>query len=453
MVVRNGEQKFLERMYKKDGNQLVVFYGRKNIGIGALLRDFCKDKKSVYYYARQASEKEQKRMFGIEIEAKFNIKLAENSYDTFFKRIRSGDASKLILIIDEFQRIVKKDPQFIESILRLKSKKLYPGPVFILLVSSSVIWVEQDFGKVIGTHNKKINEVYKVKEIKFVDLVQSFPSYSVSECVQVYGIIGGIPGYMNRWDSGEHIKFNICKHVLSRDGFLYHEAENFIRDELRELSVYNTILAAIASGKRKLNDLFRYTEYSRAKICVYLKNLMEFEVIEKVYSFETGGWENTQKGLYQIKNTYINFWFKYIFPHLSELHTMEAENYYEKYIAHDLEQYLNRYFQKVCTEYLELMSLVNRLPLKICKTGTWIGKQGSIDIIAQNSIRENLIGLCNWSEEQMTVERYHDLADSMKKAKIKAKYYYLFSAKNFDSPLKKLAEEDDRIVLVDMNRL
>ncbi|MFR6392129.1 MAG: hypothetical protein ACLUN0_03870 [Roseburia sp.] len=65
---------------------------------------------------------------------------------------------------------------------------------------------------------------------------------------------------------------------------MFHEAENYISIELRELSVYNTILAALASGNNKLNDLFLKTGFSRAKISVYMKNLMAFDVVEKVVS-------------------------------------------------------------------------------------------------------------------------------------------------------------------------
>ena len=61
--------------------------------------------------------------------------------------------------------------------------------------------------------------------------------------------------------------------------------KNYISIELRELSVYNTILAALASGNNKLNDLFLKTGFSRAKISVYMKNLMAFDVVEKVVSF------------------------------------------------------------------------------------------------------------------------------------------------------------------------
>ena len=41
----------------------------------------------------------------------------------------------------------------------------------------------------------------------------------------------------------------------------------------------------------------------------------------------------------------------------------------------------------------------------------------------------------------------------MKKAKIDAKYYFLFSAKSFDAALKERAEADERFILVDMNEL
>ena len=58
--------------------------------------------------------------------------------------------------------------------------------------------------------------------------------------------------------------------------------------------------------------------------------------------------------------------------------------------------------------------------------GTWIGKTGNIDIIAQNEVRENLVGLCNWEKPQVTMEMCEELFANMKKAKISANYYFLF---------------------------
>ena len=58
-----------------------------------------------------------------------------------------------------------------------------------------------------------------------------------------------------------------------------------------------------------------------------MKNLAAFEVIEKVNSFETGGWENAQKGIYQIRCNYVNFWFRFVYPHLSDLYMMTPETF------------------------------------------------------------------------------------------------------------------------------
>lgn len=453
MAGRKTELQYLEQMYHETGNQLLVLYGRKEHGGRKLVREFCRNKKFFYYCAPEISLQSQRQRMGREIAEHYQVTLSEDSYDTFFKRVKSGDSSKLVLVIDEVQHIMKKDSQFLESILKLKGKKLYPGPVMILLCSSSIFWVEQELPQVLGNAARKLDGTVKFEELKFLDLVRNFPDYSVRESVEAFGVIGGVTEYMKGWDDTKDIRTNICTHVLSETGFLYGKAEEIIRTQLRELSVYNTILEVLASGKHKLNDIYQATGFSRAKISVYLKNLMEFDVVEKVYSFETGGWQNAQKGLYQIKDTFINFWFKFVYPYLSDLQLMAPEDFYEKHIAGGLEGYLKRYFVNVCMEYLELQDLVGRLPLNIHKMGTWIGKKGHIDIIAQNSIRENIICLCNWSEPAMTFEMCQQLFQSMEQARITANYYYLFTAKSFDEQLLRVVDQDSRIVLVDMNRM
>ena len=279
------------------------------------------------------------------------------------------------------------------------------------------------------------------------------PEYPVAECIKVYGIIGGVPGYINRWNAKQDLKTNICRLILSKNGYMFGAAEALIGASLRELSVYETILAHIAAGHDKLNDLYQQTGFSRAKISVYMKNLAAFDIIEKVVSFETGGWENAKKGIYRIKDNYVNFWFHFIYPHLSELYMMGTEEFYERYIAPGLDAYLNRYFTEVCMEYLGLLGVVGKLPLKVTKMGTWIGKEGNIDIIAQNEVRQNMVGLCNWEKPELTMAMCQELFETMKKAKIGTEYYFLFSAKGFAAEVTAMAEHDKRFILVDMNEL
>ncbi len=453
MVAKSTDMKKLEDLYALSGNQLVVLYGKKESEKNQLIKSFLSGKKFFYYRCRQASAQEQNRMMGEEIERQFDVNLQKHTYDEYFNRIKSGDPSKLIVVIDEAQYVLKKDEEFLKSIIKLKMKRLYPGPVFIVLASSSTVWAEQECNSLFGEEAKRIDSYIKIEDLKFLDIVRYFSEFPVSECIKIYGVLGGVPGYMERWNRKKTFKENICDLVLSENGYLFGMAETLISSELRELSVYNTILSAIAQGHNKLNDLYLKTGYSRAKISVYMKNLSHFDIVEKVVSFETGGWENAKKGVYQIQDTFVNFWFKFVYPHLSDLYLLTPSEFYDRYIADELDRYLNRYFRNVCMEYLLLLNQIGRLPFAIHKMGTWVGKEGNIDIIAQNSVRENIIGLCNWEKPMLTIDMCEEMDAMMKRAKLSSNHYFLFSATTFQPELVEITKNDQRFTLIDMKEL
>lgn len=450
MIVRAAQIRSLKENYEAQGNSIVLLYGRDGCEKEGMLRVYLQDKKHFYYRARQASAQEQYRQMAAEVEHTYDVRLTKGTYNEIFHRVKSGDATKLVVVIDEFQYIVKKDPEFMDSIIKLKEKKLYPGPVQIILASSDVAWVEQEMGACLGERVKKIKETVKLSDLAFLDLVRAYPDLSVAEVVRIYGVIGGVSSYVSRWNPKADFKTNICRNLLSPYGWLHHEAERFISLRLRELSVYETILSAIAAGNRKLNDLYHLTGFSRAKISVYLRNLMEIDVIEKADSFETGGVRNTQKGLYQIRDHFLNFWFRFIYPHLSDLYLLSEEAFYDRYIAPDIEEYMNRYFVQVCVEYLELLNRVDKLPIKLTKVGTWIGKQGTLDIVAQDAVRNTIIGSCNWSKPVMSGADVAQLAQTLKKAKLSPKHIFLFTATEFAPEVIALAKQDERFIAVDI---
>ncbi|HOO29104.1 MAG TPA: DUF234 domain-containing protein, partial [Lachnospiraceae bacterium] len=228
---------------------------------------------------------------------------------------------------------------------------------------------------------------------------------------------------------------------------------HLLPEELREPSVYNTILLTLASGKQKLNELYKHTGFNRAKISVYLKNLIELELVEKVDSYDTAGKENTQKGLYRISNQFVHFWYRYVFPDLSMLQIMSPKKYFDKYIEPSFKSYTSECFTKVCKEYLCLMNKMNQLHFKFVKMGSWVGKVGTIDIVAQDEDGRTLIGCCNWEKSLMTYEDYEWLLFCAEQAKLKADDIYLFTAGGFDEQLKLEANVKKNMYLIDSTRL
>ena len=89
----------------------------------------------------------------------------------------------------------------------------------------------------------------------------------------------------------------------------------------------------------------------------------------------------------------------------------------------------------------------------IKRVGTWIGKTGRIDIVAQSEDRRSIIGFCNWDKPMMTMDMCENMAMAMEQARLTSDDYYLFSATDFEPALKNYVVRDPRFKLINMNEL
>ncbi len=127
MIKRTNEIKQLQKLFEEEGRHLVYLYGTKRSEKEELIRQFLVGKKFFYYCARNASAEEQRVCFCSEIEKQYETVLEKKTYDACFAGMGSGDNSKLVIVIDEFERIAKKEPEFFDSLILLKEGRIYAG--------------------------------------------------------------------------------------------------------------------------------------------------------------------------------------------------------------------------------------------------------------------------------------------------------------------------------------
>lgn len=445
---RMAEIQYLNQYYDRDGSQILVVYGQKHIGKTTLVRKFAEDRPMFYYLARPCSEREQLHQWQMQLK---DGSMQDTEFPGLYDALTAvceKTGEKKVIIIDEFQHIVKSNAQCIKELVRFLKERKEKAGVMVLLCSSSISWIENSMLVKLGDAAKEISGLLKVRELSFRDMMHHFQNFRMEECVEAYAVLGGIPGLWRQFDDRLSIQQNICRNILNADSFLFEEGERMVTEQLRETSVYDTILATIAAGNHKLNDIYLRTGFSRAKISVYLKNLMELELVEKIYSYDTAGKENTQKGIYRIVHPFVDFYFTYMYPNLSALQTMEAEEYYSRFIAPHFKKYIAGYFKKVCRQHLERLNRSGRLPFRFADNGEWVGKEGNIDIIAQDEEGKTLIALCNWEKPMMTYEDYMWLLSCAQKAKIHADYIYLYAVSRFDEKLNLEAKVKNNLRLV-----
>lgn len=450
LLERSLERKYLEDTYTKKGSQLLVLYGQENIGKTTLIKEFMLGKPFFYYAARSCSVKEQLHFLSEEILKSGSSVVDNRDYYSVIQCLADNSSTKKILVIDEFQHLVKNGNAFMESISTLLQNKESKQEFLVILLSSSVSFVENSMVKKIGTIAFQITGFLKVKELSFFDITTAFPEYNASDCLKTYSILGCIPGMWQQFDYSLSLKENICKNILQKNSSLYHYVDYLISRELRETGVYYTILNALAQGKTKLNDLYLHTGFSRAKISVYLKNLMELEIVNKGFSYVTDGKQNTQKGVYYISNHFIFFYFKFIYCNLSNLELMSPENFYQAFINDQLDEYCINYMGEVCRAFLSMKNEKKELPIHYAKCGEWIGKAGTIDAVAEDEDGKILVGWCNDGNSFMKMEDYEWFLFCLRQAKINPDYIYLFAKDGFDDSLVLLSKSNENIHIIKM---
>jgi AAA+ ATPase superfamily predicted ATPase len=365
------------------------------------------------------------------------------------------------LVVDEFPYLCKGNPS-IPSILQiLWDEKLKDQNVMIILCGSAMSFMEK---KILSEKNPlygRATGVYKMKELPFDDAIKFFPGYSDEDKMLAYSVLGGTPHYLRQFDPSLPLKDHIVKHVLARGCILYSEVEFLIRQELREPAMYNTLVEAVALGNTKLNDIYMKTGIDKAKISVYLRNLMDLEILQREFSVTSSIKEQvtSTRGLYRITDNFFRFWFHFVFPNLSDLEMGDAEGVYEHVILPEFNNFSSCVFEAVCSNYVRKLSQQNKLGFRAAKIGRWWGKldgeQTEIDIAAFDAkYKHYILGECKFRNSEMNIADFERLEAKVGVAKPGAKVRYaLFSKSGFSDELLSMEEQNDSLLLIPLSEI
>ena len=477
-IGREQELRFFEERYKAPGGQLIVLYGRRRIGKTEVLRRFCDGKPHIFYSCREISDAKQLAAFSERVlqagspAAKYISAFAD--WESAFTGILElpADGAKKLLIIDEFPYMCRSNPS-IPSILQvLWDEQFKNRDVMIVLCGSAMSFIEKKILSEKKPLYGRATGIYKMNGLPFEDAVKFFPDYSDIDKALAYSILGGIPHYLRQFDPALTLHENIIKNVLTKGCVLYSEVEFLIRQELREPALYNTVIEAVALGNTQLNDIYTKTRIDKSKISVYLKNLMELQILEREFSVLSGGKEQaaSSRGLYRITDNFFRFWFGFVAPNLSDLETGDAEGVFIHAILPQMNDFASPVFETICREFIRRKNRRDELTFRISKLGRWWGKitktvktesgksrltsvETEIDIAAVDSrYRNYILGECKFRNAETDIpdlDRLKEKSSFVKKGA--AIQYALFSKSGFTSGLTALAREDKSLMLFSLS--
>ena len=288
-IGREHELNFLDRCYHASKAQLVFLYGRRRIGKTETLFEFARDKTHIFFAAPEATRDEQlalfsKRLFEAGAPASRYLSRFTSWTDALEEIIALPSSGRKLVIIDEFPYLVKSDPSLPSVLQNLWDSQLKSQDIMIVLCGSALSYIE---GNLLAEKNPlygRATGILKMEPMDYKTAAQFFPSYCPTDQVLAFSILGGIPHYLAQFDDCLTIEENIKRNILTKGCVLYSEVEFLLHQELRETSVYNGIIQAIALGATNLGEISSRAMIDSQKASVYLKNLIELGIVKREFS-------------------------------------------------------------------------------------------------------------------------------------------------------------------------
>ena len=374
------------------------------------------------------------------------------------------------MVIDEFPYMCKMNTSIPSIIQNIWDGNLKDENVMLVLCGSAMSFIEKEILSEENPLYGRATGIYKMKEMGFYDAIKFFPNYSNNDKFLAYAILGGVPHYLRQFNPNISIEDNIKENILTKGCPLYTEVEFMLRQELRETSLYNSIIEAIALGNTKLNDISNKALINNtAKTSVYLKNLFELEIIEREFSIDDSFKKkaNNNAGLYRLTDNFFKFWYAFVFRNYSELEMGDVDGVYKYAIEPYMNDQVSYIFENVCKEYIRRLNMSNQLPFRYTQMGrSWgkvktrneqgklITKENEIDILAiSNDKQQYLVGECKYKNAPFSYKEYIETTKKINVDNNELIYYWLFSKNGFDKKVLDEVEGNDSVRLSDIDEI
>jgi len=383
-IDRKDETANLNEVFNSKKAELVLVYGRRRIGKSRLLVESIKGKNAIYFLAD--TSKNILDTLSNQIKDEF---VRFSSWDDFFQFLYSSKYD--VIVIDEFQYLYHVDKSW-PTILQRWWEKLKETDKKIILcgsIISTIYKITKGYGSAL--YGRKTYEM-KIEPLKFIFLKEFFKNYTPEDLVKVYCIIGGIPRYLEEFDSRISVNENIKKKILEKNSFLYNEPMNLLYEEFRDVTPYISILLAITQGYVRFNDMATYSRIEGHKLPKYLMVMERVGLIEKEIPV-TDKKVKSKTTRYKLRDNFYKFWFRFVFKNKSMIEQGLIDDVFDS-INNELNSYFGFCFEDICKELI-----IIKKPLQFTKIGKWWYKDKEIDLIALNEKnKEVLFTECKWQD-------------------------------------------------------
>ena len=464
-VSRTQELNALQKLYERKKFQMVVIYGRRRVGKTTLINKFIEGKPALFFAAQEANERLNLQMFSERAYEFFDLpkstSVFSNWYDALMFIADKAKTQKFILAIDEFPYLAESNKGLKSILQNIIDHELLESKLYLILCGSQISFMENE---VLGYKSPLFGRrtaQFRIEGFDYYDAAEMLGDVSNEERIKYYACIGGTPHYLAQIDARLSFEENIKELFFQTQGYLYGEPVMLLQQELREPALYNSIIAAIATGASRLNDISTKIGEDTSKTIKYINTLMGLKILRKEYPFGDNP-ERSRKSVYKIWDNCYRFWYRYVFLHKTVIEAGSGSDIADHFVFPSLSSFIGKpAFEEICRQYVIRQNKLKTLPFLASDIGIWWGSDSrkktnaDFDVVADNRLEKKiLLCECKWKTSLIDVMEVKKLMSKTYLMPDYDNYHFMFFSKSsYSAESKRLEHESDNLTLVTLDML
>lgn len=450
MIGRTKEISLLENLYASHALEIACVYGEEGIGVRTLIASFLRQKRGYFCNVRACSPLLNEAFFCNDMKGQGLTASPQETVKSLLERLfQKAEGEKIVFVVQRTEWLAAGFPSLFVEMAKLLGKPACTYRMLLLLTGKNRDSFQEP--ERLLPHQKLT--YLPVGPLSYLEAMPVLANYAPEEKILLYGACGGQPSLLRLLRSDLSCKENVCSLLLNGNSSFADGAEAYLRMFLREPAVYQTILAAVAGGAARLQELEQRTGFSAGKLSKYLSTLVERGILARwIPATEMQIPKQHKKTLYKLENTFLLFHYLYIFPNQGILDAGGERKLFRSLRKTIQEKYCRLVFQQVCMQ--QFREVIREMEAGDGPTPVgyeWeSGETDKPPLMVRLGKRLGVFGISIWQKNKVDLPEILEFMERTRIYSAEESYWIVYSRKGFTNPALRFSAHQPNLRLVSL---